>query len=61
MATNCCDWPTCRLVLLGDRETETEGGAGVMIVTVAVAVALDCARLWAVTVTGPAGAAAGAV
>lgn len=41
-------------------DTEIEGGSGV-IVTAALAVAVDCATLWAVTVTASEGTDAGAV
>jgi hypothetical protein len=58
-ALNCCECPTCTLVLAGDTKTDT-AGAGVME-TVALADAVDCDVLCAVTVTGTAGTDCGAV
>ena len=57
LALNCSDCPTCKLGLVGERETDT---VGVVRVTMAVAFAVDCARLCAVTVRATEGTAAGA-
>jgi hypothetical protein len=59
VAVNCCDWPTCKLALVGEMETEI--AVGWVIETVALAEIVDWTTLRAVTVTALDGAAAGAV
>src|SRR5215469_3436494 len=62
VALNGCDWPTCRVALVGNTDTETEiDGCTGLMVTAALAVANVCATLCAVTVTTPEGTTAGAV
>lgn len=57
-ALNCKDWPTCKLVFVGEIETVTVAG---ITETVALADTEVCATLCAVTVMPPDGAVAGAV
>jgi hypothetical protein len=52
VAVNCWDWPTCKLVLAGEMETDTAGTGVIEIV--ALADEVDCAVLCAVTVTAAA-------
>ena len=59
VALNCPDWPTCKLALVGEMETDIEGGG--VIETVALAEAVVSRALCAVTVTELEGTAAGAV
>ena len=59
VAANCCDWPACKLELVGEMETDIGGGG--VIETVALAVAAGWTALCAVTVTELDGANAGAV
>jgi hypothetical protein len=60
VALNCCDWPTCRLELVGEMDTDIAGG-GAVIDTVALAATVGCAASCAVTMTVVELAAAGAV
>jgi hypothetical protein len=52
VAENCCVFPVCRELEVGEIETATVGG-GAMIETPALAVLVESAALLAVTVTEP--------
>jgi hypothetical protein len=60
-ALNCWEFPTCRLALVGETETETSPERAAVTETAALAEALDCATLRAVTVMVPDGATGGAL
>ena len=49
VAVNCCEWPTCIEVLVGERETEIARAA--VILTLVLALLEVSATLCAVTVT----------
>jgi len=58
-ALNCWEYPTCRVALAGETETDTAGAA--VIETAALAEAVDWATLCAVTLIAVDGTDSGAV